>query len=686
MLLQCVKRHLGWLGASLLALGLLVSSPILAGLTETSAGELYLRWQQLPRQQQLPALAELVAFYSRHDTARAIALAEQALRHGDAGTEPELIATIRNDRAFAWFMNAQATLALEEAIAIERLADQHRLPAVRGRARMIQGYVYRNANLPEQALIAQQKALQDYEQVDEPERRGWILKALATVLVDMRQFSQAEDYLQQLEQLAEQEPTFLSLRGGVAEVRGLIASVSGEHQTALQHYRQALDYAEQNGDVLGQHVFHAAIGHEFLRLQQPEQALRSVRQGLKLMQATGAAARDVNLLRVQANALSALQRDDEAVVLLKQLAERARQRNDQANMLVLWQDLYELEKRRGRPVDALHYLEQARAAELLVTGENNTQRAALLDAAFDNERKGRQIELLQAENRVQQLELERRQQQLIAGISVALFLFGAISFFYLRRQHQLELQRQQQLNSKLRELDAVKDRMLANTSHELRTPLNGIVGLSDLLLAEELEPGVREYVELIADSGRRLTRVVTDLLESARLSEGQIRLHYQPVDMAELVHRAVLISTPLAQPKQLQLLEALSPPLPEVMADPARIEQVLINLLNNAIKFTEHGQIRITAKREPNRLKLLICDSGIGVPPELRTRIFESFFQVDASASRRYEGTGLGLAICKQLIELHGGEIGIDDNVQGGSTFWFTLPLAVPDAVMAAAS
>ena len=675
---HCVNARFSGLRVLLLTLGLLLASPLHAGLTETSAGELYARWQQLPEAEQLPALVELVGFYSRHDTARAIALAGLALQRTNARTEPAIIATLRNDRAFALFMAGEGAQALTEAVETESFADKHQLPAARGRALMIQGYVYRQVNLPDQALLLQQRALRDYEQVDDPERRGWVLKTLATLLIETRQFAQVELYIQQLDALKQAHPELPSLAGAAAEVRGLRSSLQQQHEQALQHYQQALQFAEQANDAIGVHVFHAAIGHELLLLNRYSEALRYAEQGLTLMQASGSSSRDVNLLRIKANALAALTRTDEASTLLLSLVDKATQRQDHPNLAILWDDLYQLEKKRQQWPLALHYLERARAAAQALTDENSSRRIALLSAAFNSERQNRQIELLQAENRVQQLELERQQQQLIAGISVALFLLGAASFFYLRRQHQHELQRQQQLNSKLRELDAIKDRMLANTSHELRTPLNGIVGLSDLLLAEELEPTVREQVELIADSGRRLTRVVTDLLESARLSEGQIRLQLQPVPLSDLVRHALQLCSPLAQHKQLLLKDTLPAGLPEVMVDPARVEQVLINMLNNAIKFTDHGTISIAAEPTGSFLKVMVNDTGIGIPADMQDRIFESFFQVDASPSRRYEGTGLGLAICKQLVEMHGGEIGVIASEGKGSSFWFTLPLAAP--------
>jgi len=540
----------------------------------------------------------------------------------------------------------------------------------------VQGHIYKNAGFTEQALLAQQRALQDFEQVGDTENKTRALRSLAQVLLQSRQFEQADNYLRQIEALIESAPDALVSRSAVAEIRAYSASLRGQATDALAHYRHALHWATEGNDVVGQHVYRAAIGHELLNLKRPAEALLMADRGLALMVASGTESRDINLLRIKAGALTALGRSDEAHALLLQLVTKAEQRNDKLNVSILWRDLYQLEKSRGRFERAMAYLENQFNADLAVIDENNAQRTAILDATFDSERKTRQITQLQNETRIQQLELDKQRQRLIVAISVGLLLLSATVFYYLRRQHKQDLQREQRLNTKLRELDAVKDQVLANASHELRTPLNGIVGLSELLLVDLADERNRQYVSMIAESGRRLTEVVDGLLESARLKAGRIELNRVPVDVRESLAKAQLICLPLARKKQLHLIDHAMDNLPPVLADPARLQQVLINLLSNAIKFTEDGVIELFAKPVDGGIQIRINDTGIGIPTEYQEKIFDSFVQVDGSMSRRQEGTGLGLAISKKLIELHGGQMGVSSSVGRGSSFWFTLPLA----------
>ncbi len=660
----------------LLLLSLFWSTYTLAGLTASSAGELYSRWQQLSADEQLPALTELAEFYSRHDTTRAIELSKIALGRVDAKAPAELTARLHNSHAYALHISGNAAEALPEAISTEKFATEHALYRERGKALMVQGYIYRQAGLTEQALVVQQRALQDFEQTDDIENRGRALRNLASLLSGLRQFEQAEKYLNQIEALIPIAPDVAQLKAAVAEVRGYGASLRADNAKALASYQDALKWATEADDFIGQHVYHAAIGHELLELNRPAEALLMADRGLMLMQASGSDSRDINLLRIKANALAALGRQDEAHALFLQLVAKAEQRNDRTNLAVLWNDLFRLEKTRARFAEAMDYLERARTADIAVTDDNNARRTALLEAVFDSERKTRQIAQLQNETRIQQLELDRQRQRLIVTITLALLL-SAVSFIYFqRRQHKQELARQQALNAKLQELDGVKDRMLANTSHELRTPLNGIVGLSELLMAEEPSPQAREYLQLIADSGRRLAAVVSELLETARLREGTLRLEPQAVDLHEPLRKALLICQPMALQKKLQLLNQLPEQLPPVWADPARVEQMLINLITNAIRFTEQGRVTVSAMVAENDVTLSVQDTGIGIPLKLQDRIFEPFVQGDASMARKHQGVGLGLAICKDLVLLHGGRIGVESREGQGSRFWFTLPRA----------
>jgi two-component system sensor histidine kinase ChiS len=232
-------------------------------------------------------------------------------------------------------------------------------------------------------------------------------------------------------------------------------------------------------------------------------------------------------------------------------------------------------------------------------------------------------------------------------------------------------------NAALSRLDQMKDEFLANTSHELRTPLSGILGLAEALLhGERLPERARVTLRLIVASGKRLASLVNDILDFAKLRHEGLTLQKRPVDPRMLVELVLALARPLAQGKRLVLQNKLPEQAPYVLADENRLQQILTNLVGNAVKFTSEGTVEVSAEVEGPSLAISVTDTGIGIPPSEHQRIFEAFSQVDGSAVREAGGTGLGLTITKKLVELHGGTIRVRSEPGQGSSFTFTLPLS----------
>lgn len=233
-------------------------------------------------------------------------------------------------------------------------------------------------------------------------------------------------------------------------------------------------------------------------------------------------------------------------------------------------------------------------------------------------------------------------------------------------------------NTELQRLSKLKDEFLANTSHELRTPLNGIIGIAESLIdgaTGELPETTKHNLALVVASGRRLSSLVNDILDFSKLKHRNIELSARPVSMRAIAEVVFTLNQPLVMNKSLRLVNRIDPNAPLIFADENRMQQVLHNLVGNALKFTSEGSIEIKAEVNDQWLQITLSDTGIGIPPEKFSQIFESFEQADGSTARRYGGTGLGLAITRQLIELHGGKIWVESKVGEGSDFIFTLPL-----------
>jgi len=260
-----------------------------------------------------------------------------------------------------------------------------------------------------------------------------------------------------------------------------------------------------------------------------------------------------------------------------------------------------------------------------------------------------------------------------------------------RRMRELEAARveAEALRERAETANLAKSRFLANMSHEIRTPLNGVLGMAQLLQRTELDARQRLYAETIRTSGRALLGLIDDVLDISRIEAGQLKLKTARFSPAELLEQAADTVRAGAEEKGLALSVELQPDVPDlVVGDEARIRQVLINLLGNAVKFTESGEVAAKVERmSDGRLRFSVRDTGPGVPPVMHESIFERFRQADASTARAHDGAGLGLAIARDLVRLMDGRIGLDSRPGEGALFFFELPLAAgaPEAVSAEA-
>jgi len=438
---------------------------------------------------------------------------------------------------------------------------------------------------------------------------------------------------------------------------GQVYSIQEKHNQALRVHLKALEIREQLQQKRELSGSHTKVGVDYFKLK------------------------NYNLSKVHL---------EKAMVLAEAVGSKSEMQN-------VYESLSKLYAVTGDYQKALEVKDKYIIVKDSVFNETKSKQIEELQAKFDSEKKQDAITTLEKNAEIKNLKIKRQTvyRNIFIAIALATILFSFVLFNrykYIQRVKQEDLEKKRLIEEErkkteiekqrvedLTKIDKLKDEFLANTSHELRTPLNGIIGLTESLkdgVAGKLSIKAIENLDLIANSGKRLSHLVNDILDFSKLKTQDLKLSIQAVDIYATVNVILKLSEPFVRNKELKVVNMVSKDVMLVEADENRLQQIFYNLVGNAIKFTEKGKIEISAKEKENMLFISISDTGIGIPKTKFKDIFKSFEQGDGSIIREQSGSGLGLSISKQLIELHGGEISVESEEGKGATFTFTLPIS----------
>lgn len=315
-----------------------------------------------------------------------------------------------------------------------------------------------------------------------------------------------------------------------------------------------------------------------------------------------------------------------------------------------------------------------------ILNENSAINIARLQTEFEFEKQNQEIELLKKNTEIQdeKIKAQDTQRNFLVLIIIAVLVLLVIIYYRYREKHKT----QKQILKAKEEAELAREmqeQFLANTSHEIRTPMNGIIGMTSQLLDSKLSNEQLEYALAIKESSNNLMVIINDLLDLSKIKAGKMAFESIPFSISDLCKNLIFSLQYRSSEKNLKLISSIDEKIPTaLLGDPVRLNQVLLNLTGNAIKFTEEGEVKINAKLlkdDGKKVRLLfsVHDTGIGIPNNKLDKIFESFTQVNATTTRKYGGTGLGLTIAKQIIEQQGGTISVSSKVNEGSTFVFVL-------------
>jgi signal transduction histidine kinase/CheY-like chemotaxis protein len=546
------------------------------------------------------------------------------------------------------------------------------------------------------ALSDYQQAHNIYRAIGATRSRAVALQSIALLYQEAEDYENALTYYKQAGEVYQGDP---SLAFTNANNRGVCLKELGRFAEAEEQFREALGLARSMESAALEVLVLRNIARADLAMGKLDAADRAIADGAEVSKRVGASASVEQDASVAAQA--ALQRGQ--LVRAEALIDRSFRGADLTQTTLSFreahQTAYELFKKIGDQQRALVHLEALKRLDDQTSTLAASTNTALAAARFDSVNQKAQIEKLRADELQRNIDFERSRAQtqriIFIGAAVATVIivsmlgFGLVTIRRSRNEVRAANIDLAATNSALGKALAAKTEFLATTSHEIRTPLNGILGMTQVMLADkQLAEPMRDRIEVVHGAGLSMRALVDDILDVAKMETGNMTIEREAFDLKATLHEVSRMWEEQARGKGIGFTLDLADCPDRIEGDAARLRQITFNLLSNALKFTENGSVRVRAFAEEQgsapKLMIEVTDTGIGIPSDKYELIFESFRQVDAGTTRKFGGTGLGLAICRNLARAMDGDVTVHSQVGEGSVFILELPLFRAAAVEAA--
>lgn len=545
------------------------------------------------------------------------------------------------------------------------------------------------------ALADYQQAHDVFRKIGETRSQAIALQQIASLYREADDFETAMKYDSQSAEIYKEDA---GLKVSNYNNRGNYLVHNGRYREAIAEYRRGLAIVRKLKSIPQQTFFLRNIARAQLKAEQLNEADRTIALGLRLTATGEGKARQDQMLVIAAQA--ALQRGQlsKAAGLMASTFDGVDLTETSLSFRDAHETAYKAFSKMGRAGLALRHLEALKRLDDNAAKLAASTNTALMAARFDDANKDAKIATLKANEAMQSAAFEKaraRQQRVIfigvvlaTLVGVGMLIFGLITIRRSRNEVRAANVDLAATNVALEKALAAKTEFLATTSHEIRTPLNGILGMTQVMLADQnLGPATRDRLTVVHGAGVTMRALVDDILDVAKMETGNLTLETVPLDLPATLREVSRLWDDQARARGIGFVVDLEQSPVMIEGDPARLRQIVFNLLSNALKFTAEGTVTLRASTtDDQRLCLEVRDTGIGIPADKLDIIFESFRQVDAGTTRKFGGTGLGLSICRNLARAMGGEVTVSSTPGEGSSFVVTLPLVLAKTADAADS